>query len=231
MSAARENSGERKIRFPRRLHVDTEMLIGESFVAGTEAGERILNPKTGGDDPRPSRSLAAAGRRGRHRRRERLREMVADDAGRALRPAPQARRRDRARRRGFRDPRGAELRQAAHSRPARRDPGDRRLLPLLRRRRADDARRGGRRISAGPHLDDPPRSDRRRRLDRAVELSADDGGVEARAGARRRQHGRPQALRADAADHAEAGAARSPRSFPKASSTSSSGAARPSATR
>ena len=62
----------------------------------------------------------------------------------------------------------------------------------------------GRRISGGPHLDDPPRSDRRRRLDRAVELSADDGRLEARPGAGRRQHRRHQAVRADAADHAEA---------------------------
>ena len=41
----------------------------------------------------------------------------------------------------------------------------------------------GGRIPARPHLDDPPRPDRRRRLDRAVELSADDDGLEARAGA------------------------------------------------
>ncbi len=47
------------------------------------------------------------------------------------------------------------------------------------RRRAQPARTGGKRISARPHLDDPPRSDRHRRLDRAVELSADDDGLEA----------------------------------------------------
>jgi aminobutyraldehyde dehydrogenase len=54
------------------------------------------------------------------------------------------------------------------------------------------------------HLDDPPRPDRRRRFDRAVELPADDDGVEARAGHRRRQHRRVQAVRADAADGPEA---------------------------
>ena len=86
----------------------------------------------------------------------------------------------------------------------RRDPGGRRLLPLLRRRLPRHARLGGGRISARLHLDDPPRSDRRRRLDRALELPADDGGVEARARARRRQHRRAEAVRADAADHAEA---------------------------
>ena len=38
-----------------------------------------------------------------------------------------------------------------------------------------------------------------------MELSADDDGLEARAGYRRRQHGRVQAVRADAADGAEDG--------------------------
>ena len=57
----------------------------------------------------------------------------------------------------------------------------------------------------GLHQHDPPRSGRRRRVDRALELSVDDGGVEAVARARRRQHGRDQAFRADAADDAEAG--------------------------
>ena len=57
------------------------------------------------------------------------------------------------------------------------------------------------------HLDDPPRADRRGRPDRALELPADDGGVEDRAGAGRRQHGRAQAVRDDPADDAEAGRA------------------------
>ena len=43
-------------------------------------------------------------------------------------------------------------------------------------------------IPARLHLDDPPRSDRRRRLDHAVELSADDGDLEDRPGADGRQH-------------------------------------------
>ena len=45
------------------------------------------------------------------------------------------------------------------------------------------------------HLHDPPRSDRRRRLDRAVELSLDDGIPEARADLGCRQHDRYQAVR------------------------------------
>ena len=210
---------------------DTDMLIGDTFVAGSEAGERVLNPRTEDILDRPAGSFASAGRRGRRGGREGLRELVADDAGGALGPAAEARRRDRARGGGLRRARGAQLRQAAHPGAARRNPGDRRLLPLLRRRGARDARPGGGRISRRPHLDGPARSHRRRRLDRAVELSADDGGVEARARARRRQHGRPEALRADAADHAEARAARSRRSSRPAWSTSSSGAAKRSAMR
>ena len=72
-----------------------------------------------------------------------------------------------------------------------------------------------------PHLDDPPRPRRRRRLDRALELPADDDGLEARPRHRRRQHRRLQALRDDAPDRPEARAASSPRNCPPASSTSS----------
>ncbi len=59
---------------------------------------------------------------------------------------------------------------------------------------------GGGRVHAGLHVDDPPRAGRRRRVDRALELPADDGRLEDRAGAGRRQHGRPEAVRADADD-------------------------------
>ena len=50
----------------------------------------------------------------------------------------------------------------------------------------------------GLHLDDPARAARRRRPDRALELPADDGGVEVRAGARgreRRSSSRPSTRR------------------------------------
>ena len=53
----------------------------------------------------------------------------------------------------------------------------------------------------GPRLC-PARAGRRLRADRAVELPADDGGAEDRAGARRRLHDRAEARRADAADRA-----------------------------
>ena len=105
---------------------------------------------------------------------------------------------------GLRRARGAELRQADQRGEERRDAGDRRLPALLRRRGARHAgqRRGG--IPAGLHLDGPPRPDRRRRLDHAVELSADDGGVEDRPGADGRQHDGAEAVGDDAADDAEA---------------------------
>ena len=45
----------------------------------------------------------------------------------------------------------------------------------------------GRRVHARLHVDDPPRAGRDRRRDRAVELPADDGGLEDRARARGRQ--------------------------------------------
>jgi aminobutyraldehyde dehydrogenase len=46
MSVAQENSSERKSECQGGSMFDTQMLIGESFVAGSEAGERILNPRT-----------------------------------------------------------------------------------------------------------------------------------------------------------------------------------------
>ena len=53
---------------------------------------------------------------------------------------------------------------------------------------------------AGHDVVHPPRAGRRVRPGRAVELPDDDGGVEVRAGDRRRQHGRAQAERHDAGD-------------------------------
>ena len=57
--------------------------------------------------------------------------------------------------------------------------------------------------SGRPHLDDPPRGHRRRRLDRPVELPAADGRLEDPPGHRGRQHHRPQAGRDHAADVAD----------------------------
>ena len=83
---------------------------------------------------------------------------------------------------------------------ARRDAGPGRQPALLRRRGALPRRPRRRRVHEGLHVDDPPRAGRRRRSDRAVELPADDGDLEDRAGARRREHGGAEAVRADAAD-------------------------------
>ena len=52
----------------------------------------------------------------------------------------------------------------------------------------------GRGVHGRPHLVDPPRADRRLRPGDAVELPDDDGGLEDRPGARRRQHRRAQAV-------------------------------------
>ena len=71
--------------------------------------------------------------------------------------------------------------------------------PLLRRRRAHPRGPLRGRVHAGLHVDDPPRADRDRRPGRAVELPADDGGLEVRTRARRGQRLDPQALGADAA--------------------------------
>ena len=60
--------------------------------------------------------------------------------------------------------------------------------PVLRRRRAGARGPVGRRVHEGPHVLRPPRADRRRRPGDAVELPADDDGLEDRAGAGRRQH-------------------------------------------
>ena len=207
------------------------MLIGSKFEKGTETEEQILNPKTGAtilDLPEASQAQIEAAVAAAEKAFD---DMVAHHAGAALRLSPEDRRPHRGRGRGLRRARSAELRQADQRRAQRRDPGDRRLLPLLCRRRAHAAGRGRRRISAGPHLDGPARSDRHRRLDRAVELPADDDGLEAGAGDRRRQHRGLQAVRADAADRAEARQASWPRSCPKASSMSCSAAATASATR
>ena len=91
-----------------------------------------------------------------------------------------------------------------HGRAQRRDPRDRRRVPFLRRRLPHDDGCRRRRVPRRVHQHDPSRPDRRRRLDRAVELPVDDGRLEAGSGARGRQHRRAEAFRADAAHGAEA---------------------------
>ena len=90
----------------------------------------------------------------------------------------------------------ARRRQADPRVARRRRPARRRALLLLRGLGGQAAVRARR-----PRA----RAARRRRPGRAVELPAADGGVEARAGARHRQHRGAQAGRDDAADRAAAG--------------------------
>ncbi len=123
--------------------------------------------------------------------------------GSAARPA-QVRGSDRGARRRDREARGPERRQAGRRDALGGDPADRRQPPVLRRRRADDGGPQRRGVHGRVHELRPSRADRRRGADRAVELPADDGDLEDRTRPRDREHDRPQALRDDAADGAEA---------------------------
>ena len=141
---------------------------------------------------RPARPTSTPRSRPRARRcragsaaRARARQVPVPD--RAADPGARARAGDR---------RVARRRQADPRVARRRRPARRRALLLLRGlgRQAALRPRGPRRRAA-----------RRGRPDRAVELPAADGGLEARAGARLRQHRGAQAGRDDAADRAAAG--------------------------
>ena len=101
--------------------------------------------------------------------------------------------------RGARDARDAQQRQADRRRASRRHPQHRGDVPLLRglddEDHGPDDPRLGRQL---PRLH-PPRAGRRDRRDHPLELPADDGRLEARAGPRLRQHDDHQAGGADAA--------------------------------
>ena len=92
------------------------------------------------------------------------------------------------------------VRQADPARRGLRRARHRRQRRLLRRRRPQPGGQGQRRVLRRPHVEHPAGADRGRRVDRAVELPAADGGVEDPAGDRRRQHDRAQARRAHPAD-------------------------------
>ena len=103
--------------------------------------------------------------------------------------------------------------------PQRGDPADGRPDPLLRHGRPPPRGQERRRVHARHDLDHPPRADRRVRPGRAVELPDDDGGVEVRAGARRRQHRGAQAQRHHAGHHRHCSPRSPPSSCPPACST------------
>ena len=105
--------------------------------------------------------------------------------------AGQVRGPDQGAHRGARPAREPQRRQADQRR-ARRGHRRQPRLRLLRRRRQQGLRPDDPGLEAGPGPD-PARADRRGRADRALELPAADGLVEGRAGARRGQHGDPQA--------------------------------------
>ena len=179
--------------------------IGGEWVDPAEGRtEDVINPATGeaiaqaplSTAPDVDKAVAAA--------RARVRRLGEHDARRARAGAAEDRRRDRGARGRVHRARGGQRRQAAGGLQERRDPRDGRQPALLRRRRAQPRGQGGGRVPGGLHVVDPPRAGRRRRPDRAVELPADDGDLEDRPGAGRRQHDRAQAGRDDAADHAQA---------------------------
>ena len=122
-------------------------------------------------------------------------------AERAIAGAVPPRRRGREPRRGVDRPRGREHRQADPPDPQRRDPADGRPDPLLRHGGPPSRGQERRRVHAQHDVVHPPRTDRRLRPGGTVELPDDDGRVEVRAGAGRRQHRRAEAQRHDAGQH------------------------------
>ena len=189
--AARERVGD-QVQEPRRRRV------GRRGVRRDDGSPQSV-------DRRGDRRGAALERRGRRARRrgrpQGVRRVGRQDAEGPDGAAAQARRRDRRQRRGADAARVAERRQADGDR-GRRDAVLGRQPALLRRRRPHARGQGRRRVRRGLHLDHPARAARDRRRDHALELPADDGDLEARAGARRRQRPDPEAGRADAADDA-----------------------------
>ena len=183
-------------------------LVAGDLVDAVDGGVReVVNPATG-DVIAEVPEGSAGRRRPRGRRRQGgVPRLARHDARRARARDAQARRPARGARRGAVRARVRERRQADDGR-ARGDAGHGRQRALLRRRRAHARGPRGRRVHGRLHEHGAARADRRRRPDRAVELPADDGDLEDRAGARDRQHDRAQAVRADAADRAAARRAR-----------------------
>ena len=176
-----------------------KMFVDGGFVDAL-SGEtmEVLNPATGeviAEVPKARRG--GRGPRGPSRR-EGVGDLARQDAEGPHGAALEARRRDRRERRGARTPRVAQRRQAVVGR-RRRARRHVRQPPLLRRRGAKPRGEGRDRIRRGVHVDDPPRAARHRGRDRAVELPALHGDVEAGPRARRRERPDHQARRADAA--------------------------------
>ena len=177
--------------------------IGGKAVDPTDGGsEDVVNPATGEVIARGAPFHETRRRRRRRGGEAGLRRLGGDAAGGTCpRPAPH-RRPDRGEGRGDRRPRGRRCRQAALGGAGGRGAGDGRQPSLLRRRGALPGGPRGWRVHGGPHVLHPPRADRGRRPDHPLELPADDGDLEDRSRARRRQHDRAEAGRDDASDDA-----------------------------
>ena len=200
-----------------RVRITRRRLQGGSGArAGPPVRRREVPSRIRGRDPRRGqpgerhrghhcRPRRPAGRRHRGRRSHpRTGRVGTRDPGRAIQRPHRPRRRDERARRGVRPGRDGPGGQAdqAHAR-VRRPRLDRQRV-LLRRRRAQPRGQGVGRVQRRAHLRDPPRAGGCRRLHRAVELPAADGGVEGAPRDRRREHDRAQACRADSAHLAHA---------------------------
>ena len=204
--------------------MQTKLLINGQLVAGAGKVEDVLNPATGkvlAKVPEASRAQIDAAVKAADAAFDGWARTAPKDRAALL---LEARRSHRGRRAGVREARIAELRQAAAAALNDEIPAIADVFRFFAGacRTMTGAVAGE--YLAGLHEHDPPRSRGRGRLDRAVELSADDGGVEARSGARGRQYRGAQALRADPADGAEARRHCWPSCSRPASSTSSAAA-------
>ena len=161
----------------------------------------VLNPSTGEVIAEVPRCSEADVERADRRRAQGVGRVADEDAEGPHGAPARARGRHGGERRGAVAARVPERRQAGRDR-RRRDPVLGRQPPLLRRRGAEPRGEVRRRVRRGLHVDHPPRAARHRGRHHALELPADDGRLEARPGARRRQRPDPQARRADAADDA-----------------------------
>ena len=182
--------------------------VGGKWVDAAEGGTaEIVNPSTGETISEVPNGTQADVDRAVEAAKTALPEWLETTPGERAEMMLEARGRARRQHGGAGSARVPERRQAA-ARGAGRDARFLGQHPLLRRRGAHARRSRSGRVHARVHVDDPPRAGRDRRPDLPVELPADDGRLEDRAGAGRGQRGRAQAVRADAHDDAADGAAR-----------------------
>ena len=196
-----------------------ENFIGGTWRAAKRADRRGAEPRDRRGARRGSRQRTRGRRRRGRRRGRRVREWSATTPRQRCEMLTQGRRRDRGRPGDDPRARDPQRRQAALDHRVRDGP-HRRQLALLRGGRALPRRPRRRRVPGGPHVVPAARPARRRRVDRAVELPAQHGDVEARPRARGRQHRRAEAVGAHAAERARGWRRSPPTSCRPACSTS-----------